>query len=161
MEMNLFNKTRRPSLERYRKDFECLADRTWKRTGASPCSAFSVIQVNDDQIRRINAHYRKIDRPTDVITFALRDSDDPELAQIGEGQEELGDIFLNIDAAGRQAEKYRHSLRREICFLYLHGLLHLLGYDHMKKEEEQRMFSLQREILDSYIPFDDQDQLEG
>ena len=60
---------------------------------------------------------------------------------------ELGDIFISVDHAKSQAEEYGHSLRREMCFLFTHGLLHLLGYDHMKEEDEKVMFTLQKEIL--------------
>ena len=60
----------------------------------------------------------------------------------------LGDIFISYDHAVSQAEEYGHSLKREMCFLFTHGLLHLLGYDHMQEDEEKEMFALQKEILE-------------
>jgi len=62
----------------------------------------------------------------------------------------LGDIYISYDKVISQAEEYGHSTKREICFLAIHGLLHLLGYDHMNKEDEEKMFKLQKELLNSY-----------
>ena len=62
----------------------------------------------------------------------------------------LGDIYISYDKVISQAKEYNHSIKREICFLAVHGLLHLLGYDHMKKEDEIKMFSLQKELLEDY-----------
>lgn len=69
-----------------------------------------------------------------------------------EGLDELGDIFINVQAVVDQAAEYGHSLRREVCFLFTHGLLHLLGYDHMEKDDEKIMFALQDVILDAIVP---------
>ena len=96
----------------------------------------SVIFVDDQRIHEINKEYRKIDRSTDVISFALEDR-------------EIGDIFISIDHAKMQAEEYGHSFYREMCFLFTHGLLHLLGFDHMNEEDEKVMFSRQKEILNA------------
>ena len=105
---------------------------------------FNVIIVDNDYIHKLNNDYRKIDRETDVITFALEDykhekEDDFRV---------LGDIYVSIDKAITQANDYGHSLVRELCFLSIHGLLHLLGYDHMNKEDEKVMFTKQEMILD-------------
>lgn len=102
---------------------------------------FSIIFVDDAQIRKINSTYRKIDRVTDVISFALCDDPDESF------EEELGDIFIDIFQALRQAEEYGHSVEREIAFLAVHGYLHLCGYDHQTKPQEEEMFSLQEKIL--------------
>ena len=102
---------------------------------------FSIVFVDDDKIQSINREYRKIDRVTDVISFALCDDPDNELT------DELGDIFIDIEQALRQASLYGHSKEREVAFLAVHGYLHLCGFDHMTKEEEEIMFKKQEEIL--------------
>ncbi len=107
---------------------------------------FNFIFVGEEEILRLNRDYRKVDRVTDVITFALEDGDDfqnPEFRT-------LGDVYICIPVAYKQALLYGHSRIREICFLATHGILHLLGYDHMEKEEENVMFSLQEELLSGY-----------
>ena len=107
---------------------------------------FNIIMVDEEEIQELNKTYRGIDKKTDVITFALEDGDDfrnPELRV-------LGDIYISIPVAYEQAEIYGHSRIREICFLATHGILHLLGYDHMDEIEEKEMFSLQEELLSSY-----------
>lgn len=107
---------------------------------------FSVIIINNENIQKINKEYRKIDRPTDVISFALED----DKVIVNSDVRMLGDIYISYDMVIKQAEEYNHSTKREICFLAIHGLLHLLGYDHMKQEDEIKMFGLQKELLDSY-----------
>lgn len=108
-------------------------------------SIVSITIIDNERIHEINRDYRGIDRPTDVISFAFMDEDiNPE-----NGLTNLGEIYISIEKAHEQAEEYGHSFERELCFLLVHGLLHLLGYDHMKKEDEIEMFSLQDEILES------------
>ena len=106
----------------------------------------SVSLIDDKQIHDINKQYRNIDRPTDVISFAFMDNENIDLKK-AKGPFVLGDIYISIDHAKAQAKEYGHSENREFCFLFVHGLLHLLGYDHMKKEDEEVMFPLQEEIL--------------
>ena len=84
-----------------------------------------------------------------IISFAIQD--DMSDMWIEEDQYELGDIFINVQAIRDQAKAYGHSIRREACFLFCHGLLHLMGYDHMKEEDEKVMFALQDEILDELV----------
>ena len=104
----------------------------------------SCVIVDDERIHQINREYRHIDRATDVISFALEDN---EQYYVEGMPRSLGDIFISYDHACQQAQEYGHSLKREMCFLMTHGLLHLLGYDHMNEEEEKEMFSLQKKIL--------------
>ncbi len=107
---------------------------------------FNIILVDREEIHELNRDYRGVDRETDVITFALEDGDDfqnPEFRT-------LGDIYICVPVAYEQAEIYGHSRIREICFLATHGILHLLGYDHMEESDEKEMFSLQEELLNSY-----------
>ena len=107
---------------------------------------FNVIIVDNDRIHEINREYRDVDRETDVISFAMEDNMDIEY----EDFRLLGDIYISIDKCYSQAQEYGHSRVREICFLATHGILHLLGYDHMNEDDEEKMFSLQNELLDGY-----------
>ena len=106
--------------------------------------SFNVIFVDNEYIHKLNKEYRNIDRETDVITFALEDYKDIEYDDF----RLLGDIYISVPKAHSQALEYGHSFLREICFLSVHGFLHLLGYDHMEKEDEKEMFSRQELILD-------------
>ena len=107
----------------------------------------SIIIVDNSYIHKLNKEYRGIDRVTDVISFALEDS---EQYYIEGMPREIGDIFISIDHAKMQAEEYGHSLERELCFLSVHGLYHLLGYDHETEEEAEVMFKKQEEVLMEY-----------
>lgn len=104
---------------------------------------FSVIFVDDEEIHRINKEYRHVDRVTDVISFAFEDNEE----KIYNNIRILGDIYICIPQMKRQAKSYGHSEKRELSFLCVHGLLHLLGYDHMNESEEKIMFGLQEMIL--------------
>ena len=108
---------------------------------------FNVIFVDSKTIKKINREYRNIDRVTDVISFALEDGDENINFEFGRL---LGDTYICVDKMKEQAEEYGHSILREQGFLTVHGLLHLLGYDHMTKEEEKIMFEKQELILDGY-----------
>lgn len=112
----------------------------------------SVTFMSDDEIQKVNAQYRGINKPTDVISFALEEMTEGEVAIITEEGMPvvLGDIIISVDTAYRQAEEYGHDSRREIGFLALHGFLHLLGYDHLNEEDEKKMFNRQKEILDTF-----------
>lgn len=107
---------------------------------------FNVIIIDNESIHKINKEYRGIDRPTDVISFALEDNKQINVPNL----RILGDIYISYDKVKCQAEEYGHSTKRELFFLTIHGILHLLGYDHMKKEDEIKMFSLQKELLKEY-----------
>ncbi len=105
--------------------------------------------VDDDTIHAINRDYRKVDRVTDVISFAFNDDKSEQGLIKDDGIPKiLGEIFICVPQALRQAKDIGNSEEREMCFLFCHGLLHLLGYDHMKKEDEEIMFPLQDKILD-------------
>lgn len=107
---------------------------------------FNIIIVDNEKIHKINKEYRNVDRPTDVISFAMEDNMDIKY----EDFRLLGDIYISIDKCYEQAKEYEHSKVREICFLATHGVLHLLGYDHMEESDEKEMFKLQEELLTSY-----------
>lgn len=112
--------------------------------------------VGDQQIHELNKEYRGIDRPTDVLSFAMNEHTDEELDivyELEEGEEladlpeMLGDIIISVNRAQAQSEEYGHSLEREIGFLFVHGFLHLLGYDHQDKESEAEMMGKQEAVL--------------
>ena len=103
--------------------------------------------VDDDEIHQLNRDYRNVDRPTDVLSFAL-DEDDEDEPELLEGQLHLlGDIIISAETATRQAEEFGHGLEREIVYLAVHGLLHLLGYDHMVEEDKVIMRAKEEEAL--------------
>ena len=104
--------------------------------------------VTNDEIHDINKQFRNIDSPTDVLSFPQLTFEEGEEADVNEnGEIVLGDIIISIDRAKEQAEEYGHSLKRELAFLSVHSMLHLMGYDHMVPEEEENMFRRQKEIL--------------
>lgn len=107
---------------------------------------FEVDLVDQETIQTINRDYRNIDRVTDVISFAFEDH--AENLKGDNLPRDLGEIIICVDKAHQQAEEYHHSFLREMAFLFTHGLLHLLGYDHMTIEDEKKMFSLQDEIME-------------
>lgn len=107
---------------------------------------FTIIIVNEDKIQELNKNYRGKDAVTDVISFALEDDE----TFISSDFRILGDIYICLKRAKDQSIEYGHSLLRELSFLSVHGLLHLLGYDHIEKEDEKIMFNLQERILDEY-----------
>lgn len=111
----------------------------------------SVTFVNNERIQVVNKEYRNIDKPTDVISFALEELGEGEVEIIGEALPRvLGDIIISLPKAKEQANEYNHSFQRELGFLALHGFLHLLGYDHQNEQDEQIMFAKQKEILENY-----------
>ncbi|HAE16316.1 MAG: rRNA maturation RNase YbeY [Solobacterium sp.] len=148
MEITLINRTNQ-DMEQYAPLFHEIAASAEKVLELDDACIISVTFVRSAAIHRINRDYRGIDRPTDVISFAVRD--DTDGFEDVEEEMDLGDIFINIDYARRQAKEYGHSEKREICFLFTHGLLHCLGYDHMTEKDEKEMFGLQDRILDPIV----------
>lgn len=112
-----------------------------------------VTLVDNQRIQELNLQYRGIDRPTDVLSFAMNETVEGELAiqmddeTASELPNMLGDIVISVPQAMAQAEEYGHSLERELGFLAVHGFLHLLGYDHQSEAEEAEMFTRQEQIL--------------
>lgn len=118
----------------------------------------NVLFTDNDGIHEMNREYRKIDRPTDVLSFPMVeyeiagnfDSLEEEQADCFHpetGELLLGDIVLSYDKIKEQAKEYGHSELREMCFLVAHSMLHLFGYDHMEEEERLQMEQMQQEIL--------------
>ena len=105
----------------------------------------SITLTDDEHIHALNKKFRGIDRATDVLSFAFRESDEPEV--IGADFEILGDVIISIERAKMQAAEFGHSFLREIIFLEVHGLLHLLGYDHIDDDERREMEAEQKFIM--------------
>lgn len=114
----------------------------------------SVVLTDNPGIQELNALHRQIDRPTDVLSFPMFDYDEngdiiEDYAEFSKmGNLCLGDIVISLERAEEQAEEYGHSFVREVTFLTVHSMLHLLGYDHMTPEDEEEMFGYQNAILE-------------
>lgn len=128
--------------------------------GAYNSAEVGVTLVDDQEIHALNREHRGVDRSTDVLSFPLLDYDEDYEEQEEEategldidvdpetGEIMLGDIVISLDTAQRQAGEYGHSFEREVGFLACHGMLHLLGYDHMVPEDEAVMLDLQRQVM--------------
>ena len=112
--------------------------------------------ISKDEIRELNNSTRGIDKVTDVLTYPyvdllvgkkLRLADYRANIDMETGLLTIGDIYICLDRAQEQAKEYNHSMRREVCFLLCHGLLHIAGYDHMTKEDDEKMTNIQEEIM--------------
>lgn len=123
-----------------KKAFDAICVSTFKQLKLCENVVFDVNIVSATQIKNINNKYRKINKVTDVISFANRDSKEVYVPLLGE-------IFICLDQAKKQAKEYQHTLQRELIFLFTHGLLHLLGYDHQNKKDEKIMMDLSKKII--------------
>ena len=148
--MELDFNTAFPEYENYEEIYSNLLEKILKHLSLTFDPIVSVSFVDNEFIHEMNRDYRNVDRPTDVISFAFLDGcEDKEQQLKSNGPVCLGDIYISIDKAKEQAKEYGHPLERELSFLFVHGMLHLLGYDHMTPEDEKVMFRLQDEILPS------------
>jgi len=142
--LNIYDKTSKKELKKYSKDIKKYYNLTLKTLKLNEEFDLSLVIVGPKKIKEINRDYRNKDQVTDVISFACIDGQDDYSF---EENYNLGDIFINVDRVKSQAKEYKHSIKREYCFLFVHGLLHLLGYDHMNKKDEKKMFDLQKRII--------------
>lgn len=140
------NNTLNVDLTKYEQLYEKLAFKTFKTLEINNNIICSVTFVDKNTIHEINKTYRNIDRETDVISFAFLD-DKNEIIK-GDIPTDIGELYICYEVADENRKNYNNSIERELCFLFVHGLLHLLGYDHMKKEDETIMFALQDKILE-------------
>lgn len=127
--------------------------------GAPDKARADIAIVNEEQIHQLNLEYRKVDRPTDVLSFPMIEYPPGKVAsQIdwqehsldadpGTGEMMLGDIVISWPAVVRQAEEYGHGVARELTYLAVHGLTHLLGYDHEEEADKKRMRACEEEAL--------------
>ncbi len=122
-----------------------IIDRTLKMENVDKAT-FSIVFIDDEYMHELNLKYRGIDRTTDVLSFAFEDNN-----KICYNIRQLGEIFVSIPKMKSQAEEYGHSEKRELAFLVVHGILHLLGYDHTKGlKEEKEMFEKQELVLNEF-----------
>ena len=108
-------------------------------------SELSITLTDDEHIHALNKKFRGVDRATDVLSFAFRESDEPEIldAQV----DVLGDVIISLERAAAQAQQFGHSFLREVIFLEVHGLLHLLGYDHLIDDDRREMEAEQKFVM--------------
>lgn len=108
----------------------------------------SITVTDNENIHYLNKEYRHIDRPTDVLSFALQEAQEPTVLSAKTFALILGDIIISLEKATEQAAEYGHSLQREIAFLTVHGMLHLLGYDHMDEENRKKMQHEEKRVME-------------
>lgn len=113
----------------------------------SPQTEVDITLVDDDAIHELNRTYRGIDRPTDVLSFALDEGEEEPEVDDDEIEHLLGDVIISAPTAVRQGEEYGHGLEREMTYLAVHGMLHLLGYDHMEEKDKLIMRKREEEVL--------------
>lgn len=133
----------------FKKDIKNLFELAVENVGVSADISANVVLVSAHKIRQMNKKYRNVDKATDVLSFPMIDNfDDIENEIDFDAECNVGDIYINLDRAKEQAVEYGHSLKREFCFLALHGFLHLLGFDHIDKEDEKQMLKMQNLVLE-------------
>ena len=139
MSIGIFNKTE----EKIDKSFvRKVVKHTLKKMEAEK-SEVNIIFVGLEEIHEINKTYRNVDRPTDVISFALEDTEDVTVYE----ERVLGDIYICLDKVHEQAKEYGHSVERELAYMIVHGFYHLMGYDHIKEEDKVVMRPKEENIL--------------
>lgn len=115
-----------------------------KAVGYNEDAEVGLVFVDDDYIHDLNHRYRGVDSPTDVLSFAMMEG---EQVESGEAEPILGDVVISLQAVERQAREYGHSFLREAAYLTIHGVLHLLGYDHMEEDNKRIMRQKEEEII--------------
>jgi len=137
------NETNRQLAPQVLTAMEKIAETALSEHGLPPEAEISLTVCNNTAIREINRKWRQVDAPTDVLSFPLWE----EGETVPAGQVLLGDIVISLEKAAAQAEEYGHSLEREILYLFTHGVLHLLGYDHMHEAERRKMRAAEERLL--------------
>lgn len=140
---------------RYRHIIKLIFDEAEEFTNNNVDNSYvNLAFVSEDEIRNLNSSFRKLDKVTDVLSFPMLDIKqgestlaDFESEREPDGRLNIGDIAICLDVAKRQAKNLGHSLKREVCFLALHGLLHVLGFDHIESQDEEIMQKTAEEIL--------------
>jgi probable rRNA maturation factor len=128
-----------------RRPLTSLARRALEREAVGPPAEVSVVITSDEQVRELNARYRGIDAPTDVLSFGL--DDDPAFASPPGSARQLGEVIISFPTAQRQASDAGHGIDDELAHLLVHGLLHLLGYDHERAGDARAMRAREEALL--------------
>ena len=127
------------------KQFDVYVKRLIKHVSAGPeinsVGILNVVFVNDDYIQALNRQYRKKDQPTDVLSFSYLNTSDFEETGL------IGEIYISVPTAKRQAKKYKVNLKEELYKLFVHGFLHIFGHNHESKEDFEKMNNIEREVL--------------
>lgn len=144
LQINYTNQTKY-DMKDYVDVFKKIAKYTLKEFNIKGNVELSVTLVSKNTIKEINRQYRHIDKVTDVISF-----ENDEGFETYDNYLVLGDLFICVSRAKMQAKDYGHSMYREVCFLFTHGLLHLLKMDHIQKEDEEKMIAMQNKIMNHF-----------
>lgn len=131
------------SIDEFVLDFENIIKLILSSENINTNIEVSLTFLNNSEIQEINKKFRKIDKPTDVLSFPLIEDFNIDFSE----KVLIGDIIISIDKAIEQSKSFNHSIRRELCFLVAHSVYHLIGYDHMTPEDEKEMFEKQEETL--------------
>lgn len=139
-------------------EFDKIADAVYKKLGQTDKLSIELDFVSPEEIQTLNREYRGVDRVTDVLSFPYLDGVKGKVIRredFGDDIDDetdsvlIGSVCINPERAKEQAEEYGHSLKREVCYLALHGFLHCFGFDHVDKADEEEMTALANEIMDS------------
>jgi probable rRNA maturation factor len=128
---------------------EAVAQRVLAAEKANAKTEVGVVITSQEVVRQLNRNYRGKDEPTDVLAFSIREEADglPGFILAPDGLSHLGEVVISYPQALAQAEEHGHSLKKELSILLIHGLLHLLGYEHEEKEPERKMRAREKELL--------------
>ena len=139
-------------------EFDKIADAVYKKLGQTDKLSIELDFVSPEEIQTLNREYRGVDRVTDVLSFPYLDGVKGKVIRredFGDDIDDetdsilIGSVCINPERAKEQAEEYGNSLKREVCYLALHGFLHCFGFDHVEKADEEEMTALANEIMDS------------
>ena len=144
-------------------EFRALVDEGWiknivrqvlKAEGVAFPYEVSLVFTDSETVKQLNRDYRGVDEPTDVLAFSMlpQKGVDSSFALPPDGVTHLGEAIISYPQALAQAKEQGHSLRRELALLVIHGMLHLLGYDHEESEEEKKMREREKELLEKCLP---------
>jgi probable rRNA maturation factor len=131
-----------------------IARQVLEAEGVAPPYEVSLVFTDSEMVQRLNRDYRGVDEPTDVLAFYMlpQKQQDPSFALPPDGVTRLGEVIISYPQAMAQAREQGHSVEKELALLIIHGILHLLGYDHEEPDEEHKMRARERELLDKYFP---------